>query len=114
MELAEKLAQRRSSFVCAESYNGIIDRVAETGTLGALAGRALVGGHARQAECDVVSGKLEIDVVGVIVERRIKEGEIGGDFIKAAVHPIIGGQDRVRSEERRVGKEGVSKCRSRW
>src|SRR3546814_19610891 len=55
----------------------------------------LVGGHARQAECDVVSGKLEIDVVGVIVERRIKEGEIGGDFIKATVHPIIGGQDRV-------------------
>src|SRR3546814_13477380 len=95
MELAGKLAQRRSSFVCAESYNGIIDRVAETGTLGALAGRALVGGHARQAECDVVSGKLEIDVVGVIVERRIKEGEI-------------------RSEERRVGKECVSTCRSRW
>src|SRR3546814_18534693 len=27
---------------------------------------------------------------------------------------VAGGRDPERSEERRVGKEGVSKCRSRW
>src|SRR3546814_16947199 len=27
---------------------------------------------------------------------------------------LAGGADHVRSEERRVGKEGVSTCRSRW
>src|SRR3546814_1877511 len=27
---------------------------------------------------------------------------------------IVGGEDRRRSEERRVGKECVSTCRSRW
>src|SRR3546814_16378901 len=26
----------------------------------------------------------------------------------------LSGSDRLRSEERRVGKEGVSTCRSRW
>src|SRR3546814_15883738 len=36
------------------------------------------------------------------------------DQVAIAVHQIGVGGDGVRSEERRVGKECVSTCRSRW
>src|SRR3546814_4142896 len=32
----------------------------------------------------------------------------------AGVHAVIAPRDKARSEERRVGKECVSTCRSRW
>src|SRR3546814_11462202 len=38
---------------------------------------------------------------------RVGDEMICGQFVRRAEH-------RVRSEERRVGKEGVSLCRSRW
>src|SRR3546814_15912342 len=37
-----------------------------------------------------------------------------GAAIGASAYPVIGGRALWRSEERRVGEECVSKCRSRW
>src|SRR3546814_2030005 len=45
----------------------------------------------------------------VAVEARQKQGEERG-----RLHIALRGGDRARSEERRVGKECVSTCRSRW
>src|SRR3546814_14775718 len=36
------------------------------------------------------------------------------DWTDLAVPPVLGGVDEARSDERRVGKECVSTCRSRW
>src|SRR3546814_20569041 len=38
--------------------------------------------------------------------------DVGGDL--AALHGEMSGRSRSRSEERRVGKECVSTCRTRW
>src|SRR3546814_13418923 len=67
------------------------------------------------------------DTVGAIADlvraghvRHIGLSEVGADTIRraAAVHPISDLQIEYsllsRSEERRVGKECVSTCRSRW
>src|SRR3546814_13689803 len=81
-------------------------------------------------------GRLNVEVEGgellavggdVFVERGPYLGELGA-FLGPLVAPVEeepaptdGGDDgerqpaaAVRSEERRVGKEGVSTCRSRW
>src|SRR3546814_16034530 len=39
------------------------------------------------------------------------EGHLGA---LAGTEPLFGAAEAPRSEERRVGKEGVSTCRSRW
>src|SRR3546814_14470517 len=69
---------------------------------------------------DVCSSDLEIDAaqqqVGAIGLHRAVAGAFGRDHrreiqvLQAANH----GDARQRSEERRVGKECVSTCRSRW
>src|SRR3546814_4181612 len=49
--------------------------------------------------------------------RRIEGGRYGRVRRRGSATRTAGGRtgvDRRRSEERRVGKEGVSKCRSRW
>src|SRR3546814_20763698 len=73
----------------------------------------------------IFDGKI---VVGrrVAIDRRLNRHAVGGDEDVAAArgvepaYPDIGAQapailvGDVRSEERRVGKECVSTCRSRW
>src|SRR3546814_20470755 len=70
---------------------------------------------------DQEAGRIVVDQVERridVVERRI--GETGQQRIEALAQLfLIGRRDRperaaVSSEERRVGKEGGSKCRSRW
>src|SRR3546814_13144476 len=43
----------------------------------------------------------------------LKRAELGSTG-KPVAHPAIGNRNDMRSEERRVGKTCVSKCRSRW
>src|SRR3546814_4704265 len=86
----------------------------------AMVGR---GAHDRQAQRDVDAvvevQRLDRDqrLVVIHAQRRV----IG--LARAGVEHAVGGQRthdvhalraQGRSEERRVGKEGVSKCRSRW
>src|SRR3546814_17923327 len=47
-------------------------------------------------------------------ERAILENLIHRYFVVKGVHRVGNDADIERSEERRVGKECVSKCRSRW
>src|SRR3546814_13600984 len=51
---------------------------------------------------------FELADLHAAVKQALKLGAIGFDAVK---HQIL---CRVRSEERRVGKECVSTCRSRW
>ena len=47
------------------------------------------------------------------IEAKLAEVTAAGATVNEPVHEVGGGR-RVRSEERRVGKECVSLCRSRW
>src|SRR3546814_11564987 len=70
-----------------------------------------VGGGSLEAEA-VVSGFEDVAVMSQPVEQgggHLGITEHAGPFAEAE----IGGDDD-RSEERRVGKESVSTCRSRW
>src|SRR3546814_20347812 len=52
-----------------------------------------------------------------IPDQRVELGRaVGVDFARVvhAQHDLVGVPIRERSEERRVGKECVSTCRSRW
>src|SRR3546814_1476535 len=53
------------------------------------------------------------EAVGIEAEQ-LEEGRVRNAGAVAAVEPGPGIGDRIRSEERRVGKECVSTCRSRW
>src|SRR3546814_14022086 len=95
--------------------------VASGGEVLAEAGRAIVGleiaGEALDELEEVGLGDLgDLDeggmTKGVKAEPARAEGELG-----LALQPRridIGEDEAARSEERRVGKEGVSTCRSRW
>src|SRR3546814_1114838 len=48
------------------------------------------------------------------LDRRVEEGIVGTDAGSRAGRPPGIGSRGWRSEERRVGKECVSTCRSRW
>src|SRR3546814_2343415 len=87
-----------SSDVCSSDLCGrTLADVAETGDAGDLAGQHHVGGAA-----DGVHQRFLAAVE--IVELRL------GD----AVVDVDRREGQLRSEERRVGKECVSTCRSRW
>src|SRR3546814_18334303 len=61
----------------------------------------VIGGFSR---ADMLAGDMPSDCFGDARQRRVDGNRIGNDVI------VVGG----RSEERRVGKECVSTCRSRW
>src|SRR3546814_10128283 len=68
---------------------------------------------------DVCSSDLPIEArhclgrgVHRLLRRRCSEGSRGG--AACGVQVEAGAHDETRSEERRVGKESVSTCRSRW
>src|SRR3546814_1224336 len=53
------------------------------------------------------------DLVACFRQQRARLGDIV-NAVERQKGGVRGRQMRVRSEERRVGKEGVSTCRSRW
>src|SRR3546814_20970321 len=58
----------------------------------------------------------DLERVGVVVEARHRAAR-AEDLLLEDPHLVVALEDRrreVRSAERRVGKECVSKCRSRW
>src|SRR3546814_1320192 len=59
-------------------------------------------GHQRS-----IVGIMAIDAHPLVVGQQVRRG-VGADL------PAGRARDRLRSEERRVGKECVSTCRSRW
>src|SRR3546814_11332031 len=55
-----------------------------------------------------------VDIAPILLEIRFAE-RLGQVQYELAIHrSVAGGGHIVRSEERRVGKEGVSTCRSGW
>src|SRR3546814_7960452 len=69
---------------------------------------------------DVCSSDL-IELVEMEVRELLSEYEFPGDdipVVRVAAFPALNGDakwgESIRSEERRVGKECVSTCRSRW
>src|SRR3546814_4985051 len=69
--------------------------------------------HLQQAGCDLAAGPAPADVV-VALRDRVQTLK---DMVERAVvwyQPLAQYDDKARSEERRVGKECVSTCRSRW
>src|SRR3546814_20575549 len=62
---------------------------------------------------------IDKDVLSIAPKRKIEQGlALGGQHSGPARLPLLQRQDilrhQTRSEERRVGKECVSTCRSRW
>src|SRR3546814_16608486 len=59
------------------------------------------------------------DVVGIRVLAGTRSGRADTPLrlapaVRARLGSVVSSRARARSEERRVGKEGVSTCRSRW
>src|SRR3546814_12400797 len=61
-----------------------------------------------------VHAVVRIDEVKKAGPVRVIEGGGGGSNVTPLPFYTFGGDGKKRSEERRVGKECVSKCRSRW
>src|SRR3546814_15595025 len=59
-------------------------------------------------------GKMACCAVRLSVLGPLDEGEAGGAFMGDEAALAILGKEHERSEERRVGKECVSTCRSGW
>src|SRR3546814_19983222 len=77
----------------------------------------IVGGAVRDALLNLPAGDRDWVVVGATPDEMAKRGfvPVGGDF-PVFLHPRSKEEYALarRSEERRVGKECVSTCRSRW
>src|SRR3546814_15314536 len=73
---------------------------------------------AQHGQLDVVAGAAGMIETGIEESERIVEREQAGDRIHTViVDDAVGleiAQSPSRSEERRVGKECFSTCRSRW
>src|SRR3546814_12740969 len=92
-----------SSDVCSSdlfAFEHIADNFHVPVTMGA---ETLAGCHGVVIEHAQVAMTLVVDIE-IISERKA----VG------AVEPTVAGASSFRSEERRVGKECVSTCRSRW
>src|SRR3546814_13008844 len=75
---------------------------------GIVAAGELVGDAAVLAHLDAVD-------LPALAEHRVLAGELVGAALDGLVHAEgLAAADELRSEERRVGKECVSTCRSRW
>src|SRR3546814_18301498 len=77
--------------------------------------------HGQRIECDIAPGlvvegdrNLLFQAVSNLLDNAIKYGGDGGAVSVRAVRTGAATEIVVRSEERRVGKECVSTCRSRW
>src|SRR3546814_12462270 len=92
-----------SSDVCSSDLQGSErgERRIDVDRLGKLVGRTALD--------DARSRKDQRDM-----RRLFHIGVLGPDAMIAEVIAMIAPQDDDRSEERRVGKECVSTCRSRW
>src|SRR3546814_17763434 len=73
------------------------------------------GGAARELLDDRQFGRIDHRFVAAAVDRGMLPIDVRIDDVgfDRGAHQGLGGDD-IRSEERRVGKECVSKCRSRW
>src|SRR3546814_19902681 len=85
-----------------------IDRLLDPADAVEQAGRA--GLDPRTRELFVAAIGLEASF-GHLGQEFDREGFVAGEIGHA---PRLGGVGNIRSEERRVGKECVSTCRSRW
>src|SRR3546814_15041768 len=74
-----------------------------------------------EEQVDRFGNRFRMGRLGIApVERVVVEEPVGAVLAKSVTHTfnlvgmMIEGLEQVRSEERRVGKECVSTCRSRW
>src|SRR3546814_11859733 len=95
-----------SSDVCSSDLRDVVSELEGPGER-VVAGGPL-GGEGR-LEGEVVRVGHDERVVHVLehLEARVSSGDVRIELVGAAA-------DRSKSEERRVGKECVSTCRSRW
>src|SRR3546814_12834231 len=95
--------------------------------IGEIGGRAAGAVQPGQAIVVAVGTAIGIILRPAVIDPKVKVQPVGERIVEAAdesvildrrdqeVAPILAlGKAAVRSEERRVGKEGVSTCRSRW
>src|SRR3546814_13389124 len=85
---------------------------------------AVVGGEvddevaaiARRHGKDVGAGLADQNIVARAAVQRLGAAAAGDNVVEAVADGLAtaAGHRQVRSEERRVGKECVSTCRSRW
>src|SRR3546814_3441834 len=66
----------------------------------------------RHTRCELVTGVQTCALP--IYENSPFQGEIGAPLRAGRIRSMTDDKDLHRSEERRVGKECVSTCRSRW
>src|SRR3546814_13339687 len=59
-------------------------------------------------------GALAVEVTNIFREGHGARGRDVVTDIEPGLYPVNGDRAQLRSEERRVGKECVSTCRSRW
>src|SRR3546814_17146814 len=107
-----------SSDVCSSDLQG--DRVGDLRLQSGIAllervddERRIVERGVRDRRALLLRRRIEFDDVGRanVARTRATEAELAGEIPD---QPDLPGADATRSEERRVGQECVSTCRSRW
>ena len=58
---------------------------------------------------DIEEGKEKLEIVGAMAQRMVKAAGV-----PMTIHLTLDREEALRSEERRVGKECLRLCRSRW
>src|SRR3546814_11756086 len=79
-----------------------------------LAVRAAAGEAAMERLLDALTGKGASEATRQSFRQRIREGHLDDSEVEIEVADTPSMNFELRSEERRVGKECVSTCRSRW
>src|SRR3546814_1746565 len=62
----------------------------------------------------IAAGVTGLLVLMALLAWRLSQGPVALGFLVPTIERALSQPDRGRSEERRVGKECVSTCRSRW
>src|SRR3546814_20077085 len=88
-----------SSDVCSSDLHGVAADTKEAALLAFSAG----------VDVDLVSGLYVRHLPELVAEGRVAESEIDISCAR-----VLRAKQRLRSEERRVGTECFSTCRSRW
>src|SRR3546814_18501078 len=108
MDLAEDIGGGR--YRLAEGLQETLRRMGERGDIIRLMQRELTARRLDRAGVEqVVATELREPIVGRLISRGFSDEPRDRHYMM-----VDGVDGRVRSEERRVGKEGVSTCRSRW
>src|SRR3546814_18258213 len=105
--VVETKALRLAQISCGDCRRDIRYRLRDDRMIVGIREVKMHGGHLARVHIDLRFGRREMPAPTAVDGGQDLDRDLAGDIDTSAA-------DRNRSEERRVGKECVSTCRSRW